>query len=525
MNQFFIKIRNLLKQYTLGQNIVIIVVLIGILSSIIALVIWANRPEYEILYSDLDPSSAGKIVNDLRGSKIKYKLDHNGRTIYVPSEKVAELRLQFTESGYVGKAVPGYEIFDDAKIGMTTFMQRLNMRRALEGELVRTINQFPEVKNSRIHLVFPEEKLFGKKKKGSAAAVLYVQPGKYLGADQVRGIAALIANSVDGIEPKDVVVVDSDGKVLSESQSEDAVLGSVGNRWDLRNRIEAKLQQKVTGIVESIVGESNAVVEVSVDLNFEQINRTMETIDPDNVVVISEESHTESTANMDTSLNIQESHKKENTITNYELNKTVEHFVSNTGTIDKISVAVVVNGINKTIQDKNGKTVNQYVPWSNRDLEQITALVKSSVGFNEERGDIVTVQNLRFDNSGIEADRQYFVKAEKEAMWAGIINKSIIGIGLLVVFILLRNLLKTSNVVLNLPDHKKGKLSGATVDHKLTDFEEDEDIPEDLYIKKLSPEARAKLKAKNKMTTEVIDYTKSNPDDAAKLIRTWLTNK
>lgn len=521
MNQAFKQIGKLLERYSLGQKIVIIIVFIGILSSIIALVVWANRPEYEILYTDLDPSTAGKIVSDLRGKKIKYKIEHNGTTIKVPSEKVAELRLQFAESGYVGKAILGYEIFDNAKIGMTTYMQRLNMQRALEGELTRTLNQFSEIKNSRVHLVLPGERLFGEKKKGSAAVVLYLQQGRYLTNDQVKGISALISNSVEGIEPQNVVVVDSDGKLLSENQNEDIVLGSVGNRWDLRHRIEAKLQKKVTSVIESIVGNNNAVVEVSVGLNFEQIDRTTETIDPDNVAIISEESHTESSTNMDTT-SVTEKHERENIITNYELNKTVEHYVGNTGTIDKISVAVIVNGTYKVVQDENGKKVEQYVPWSNRNLEQITALIKSAVGYSEERGDIVEVKNMKFDKSGLKTDEQYFIKAEKNAMWAGIINKGIVGIGVLVVFFLLKKLLKTSNVILNLPVVEKKKMIRKTQNQKIMVEEEEEYISEDLYIKKLSAEARAKLKAKSKMTSEVIDYAKSNSEDAAKLVRSWL---
>jgi len=525
MNQLFQQIGKFLRRYSLGQNIVIITVFIGILSSIIALVVWANRPEYEVLYSDLDPSAAGNIVSDLRGSKIKFKLEHNGKTIYVPSEKVTELRLQFAESGYVGKTVLGYEIFDDAKIGMTTFMQRLNMRRALEGELTRTLNQFPEIKNSRIHLVLPEEELFGGSKQGSAAAVLYLQPGRYLSAGQVKGIAALVSSSVEGIGPENVVVVDSDGSILSENQDEDAVLGSVGNRWDLRHRIEQKLQKKVMAIVESIVGNDNAVVEVAVGLNFEQIERTIESIDPNNVVVISEESHTESSANMDTSLNVQERHEKENVITNYELNKTVEHFVSNTGTIEQMSVSVVVNGIYKTVQSEKGKKTEQYIPWSNRDLEQIKALVMSAVGYNQERGDIIEVRNLKFDKSGFEADKEYFIKAEKNAMWAGFINRGFVGIGILIVFFLLKKLLSSSNVILNIPAGREDRLVTNTSSQNLMASKEEEDISEDLYITKLGAEARAKLKAKDKMTSEVIDYTKSNPEDAAKLVRSWLTNK
>ena len=153
MKQFLNILYDLFRRFTPVQRIVVVIVFIGMLSAIISLVMWANRPEYTILYSELEPSAAGKIVSDLRSMKVKYTLEHNGRTISVPAKDVAELRLKFTESGYVGSNIAGYEVFDNAKIGMTSFMQQLNMRRALEGELVKTINQFPGVNNSRVDIV------------------------------------------------------------------------------------------------------------------------------------------------------------------------------------------------------------------------------------------------------------------------------------------------------------------------------------------------------------------------------------
>jgi len=527
VNKFFEQIGKLLGQYSLRQRVVIIVIFIGILSAIISLVLWASRPEYEALYTDMDPSTAGKIVSDLKGMKIKYKIEHNGKTIYVPTEKIAELRLKFAESGYVGNTVSGYEIFDNAKIGMTTFMQRLNMKRALEGELVRTINQFSEVKNSRVHLVLPEEKLFEEEKNGSASVVLFLKQGKFLTEEQIKGIAALVSNSVKGIEPGNVVVVDANGSLLSDNQDKDNVLGSAGNQWDLRHKIEAKLQKKVKCIVENIVGSNNAVVEVSVDLNFEQIERTMETIDPDNIAVISEESNTESSFNSDTTQKTNEKHEKENIITNYELNKTVEHFLSNTGTIERLSIAVLVNGKNKLIKDDNGSEVKQYIPWSNRDLAQMEVLVKSAVGYKEERGDIVEIQNLQFDRSSLEKDKEYFANAEKRTMWASIVNKGIIGIGILAAFIIIRTLFKKASLTA-LPlasDAKTKTITERSSKPGMLAPEEGGDISEDIFIKKLSPEARAKIKAKDKMTSEVVNYAKSNPEDSAKLIRSWLTQK
>ncbi len=162
MENLFNQISELFKSYTTGQKSILITLFIGMISAIISLVVWANRPEYELLYSDIDPTTASKMVTDLKTSKIKYKLENGGKTIFVPTENVSELRLKFTEQGYVGDMISGYEIFDNNEIGMTTFKQKLNMRRAIEGELTRTINQFPGVMNSRVHIALPEEKLFEK---------------------------------------------------------------------------------------------------------------------------------------------------------------------------------------------------------------------------------------------------------------------------------------------------------------------------------------------------------------------------
>jgi flagellar M-ring protein FliF len=514
---------NLLRRYTFGQRVVIVIVAIGMVSAIIALVLWAQRPEYGVLYSDMDPATAGKIVSELRGMKIKYKVLNGGKTISVPVEKVAELRLKFAEEGYIGGAVVGYEVFDNAKIGMTTFMQRLNMRRALEGELVKTINQFPGVKNSRVHLVFPEETLFGEKKTGTASVVLYLNPNTYLSSEQIRGITALVANSVEGIEPEGVVVVDSDGNLLTSEQS-GGNLESVGNQWELRHAVETKIRDKVRDIVEGVVGFRNAVVEVAVDLDFQKVERTMESYDPENVVVVSEERHTESSQTVDSTRNVNEGFEKENVITNYDLNKTVERYVSNTGTIRKLSVAVLVDGTYKATRNDDGEEVKEYVPRSRQELDQIASLVKSAVGFDAERGDIVEVQNLRFDNSVYESEQEYFEKAEQRALWAGIVNKGFIVVGILFAFFLLRTLIKSSGTVLQVTlPATAGLKAGAGGSVQLPVPEEEEEIPEDIYISKLSPEARAKLRAKDKMTQEVVNYSKESPEDTARLIRSWLT--
>ncbi len=544
MTQLLNILGNIFRRYSPAQRAVLIVVFLLLLSITISLVVWANRPEYVNLFSDLDAKNASKIITDLQGSKVRYEIEDGGTTILVPKEVASELRLRFVEAGYVGQTVSGYELFDDQKLGMTSFMQQLNMRRALEGELTKTISQFPGVERSRVHLVMPEGKLFEKGESASASIVLSLTPGRYVGESQIKGIAALVANSVEGLNADAVVVVDTDGNLLTDGQDEEMATGASNSQWEMRHSIENKLESKVQRLLEGIVGPQNSMVEVSVDMNFEKLDRTQELFDPENVVVLSEERHAESSSNIDTSNNINTSHENENVVTNYEMNRTVEHFVANSGIVTKQTVAVLLNGGFKDVQNDAGETVKEYVPRSAKELSQIAALVKSAVGYSEERGDIVEVQNIKFDKSIVENDVEYFETIAAQELQAGLINKGLVVLGLLIAFFVVRGLLKSVGNDIELPvligggiDSSGGSyIQGAGPTGALGNsqapagshaayapYVPEPDMDSDAFIAKLSPEARAKLQAKDKMTAEVVEYSAANPEDTAKLLRTWMT--
>jgi len=526
MNQLFAQIGRLLQGYTLGQRLVLIFSFMGLISAIIALVLWANRPEFEVLYSKLEPTNASKIVTELRNEKIKYQLRDGGTTIYVPIDHLSELKLRFIESGYAGDVVKGYEIFDESKVGMTSFMQKLNRQRALEGELMRTINQFPEVSQCRVHLVLPESKLFEDEDMGSASVVLYLVQGAFLRTKQVKGITALVANSVDRISAENVVVVNSEGNLLTDNQGQSGVLGNVGSQYDLQAALENELQYKVTELLDGIVGTQNSVVKVAVELNFEQVERTSEEYDPENVSVLSEESHSESSFGLDST-----EYKKENNITNYELNKTVERYISNTGDLKRLTVAVLVNGRYTTETSEDGTENKIYQPRNSRELEQIAVLVKNAVGYDETRGDQIEVQNLEFERGQYDTDIAFFESMNKQKMYENIIMRSLIGLGLLIAFFMARRLLKSVSNILPASATLPGMLpsgSPATMldqggSPAMIRSPVEQELSEDMYMNKLSPDARAKMKANDKMITEVVDHAKKNPEDASRLIRSWLT--
>jgi flagellar M-ring protein FliF len=347
---------------------------------------------------------------------------------------------------------------------------------------------------------------------------------------QVDGIASLVASSIEGLESKDVVVLDTNGNILGDMAKDAETMGSVGNQWELQNSIETEMQTKVQEIVEGVVGLNNSVVKVTVDMNFDQIERTTEEIDPENVVVVSENTMTESSFNVDDSSNF----KSESTTSNYELSKKMERYVSSTGTIERLTVAVLLNGKYQVSEDQEGNKTTAYIPRDNNELDRISALVKSAVGFSEERGDIVEVQNLQFDNSTNLADKEYFQELVEKEMWEKYITYGLLALAIILGFVLVRMLFKSSINNLLAPalaripalgsgaDLVAGNLPEASKSKTTALPEPEEEISEDLFIKKLSPEARAKLKAKDKMTAEVIEFTKQSPEDASKLIRSWL---
>lgn len=524
MNQLMAQITQLFFQYSIKQRMIISGILIGFISVVVVVILWSNRTEYDLLYSNLDPGSASSVVADMRNNKIPFRLENGGTTIYAPAESVSELRLRYVQSGYIKDSVTGYELFEENSMGMTTFMQRLNFKRALEGELMRTINQFPEVQKCRVHLVIPEEQLFDGDKKGSASVVLHLLPSATMKQNQVKGVAALVANSVNGIEIENVVVMDEEGNVLAEGEKEDMLLTGVGSQFELQQALENKLQKKVIALVGGVVGRNNTVVKIAAELNFDRIERISEEIDPESSILVSEDTYTDSGENMsDTS--------KFNThkiVRNYDFNKTHETFVANSGNVKRLTVAVLVNGHYNTSKNEEGELESTYMPRSEEELSQITSLVKSAVGYNEDRGDIIEVQNIRLARKPVIDEPGFLGDALPYDMWEKLITYLLLLVGLFLAYKLIQGMLKTSISQLSLPEASGAQpalagAGGGQATLPASSLPEEETISEDLFMRKLSPEARAKMKANDKMTEEVIKFAEENPENATKLLRSWIT--
>jgi flagellar M-ring protein FliF len=433
------QIRASLQQFSPGQRVALFTVMIGVVSALIALSLWANRPEYALLYSNLAPEDANQIVTTLRDDGISYRLGANGSAVYIPADQVSEYRLTFAASGVATGSVTGFELFDEQRMGMTTFMQRVNYQRALEGELTTTINQMEEVRMSRVHLVIPERKFFEEGEQSSASVVLHLQPGAILSPRRVNGIAALVANSVPDLRGENVSIVDATGNLLSEviREGEDVSIGS--QNWEVRRSVEDGLQTKVQELLDDVLGPGKSVVKVSADLDFTQRERTETSYDPDNTAVLSEERNVEQYTGTDTSMrNI------EQTVTNYELNQILEHVVASSGEVIRLTVAVLVDGSYDIGPNDDGIQEATYVPRESQEIERLRTLVANAIGIDFNRGDQVTVENMQFDREDELAELASIQTVERRDLWNNILKNGAIGLALIVSLILLLRMLRST---------------------------------------------------------------------------------
>lgn len=389
---------DLLRKLSLAQRVALGAVALGAIAGIILLVTVVNKPTYGTLFTNLAPQDASKIVEKLQEKKIPYELDNAGKTILIPKEKIYDIRLSLAGEGLPQSSVIGYEIFDRTNIGVTDFVQKVNYRRALEGEIARTILQLEEVEAARVHIVVPEKTIFKEDEKPTTASiVLKLRANKTLRKENVQGMVHLVASSVEGLDPSNVTILDSYGRMLSETEKPNSLSAKTSTQYELQQKVENYLAQKAQTMLEGIVGSGNARVQVTAELDFRQVERTLEQYDPDKTAVRSEQLSEEKTVTRDS---VQPS-TKSHSVTNYEVNKTIEHIVESVGGVRRLSVAAIVNGTRKEIA-KEGQTVTEYQPRPKEEMDQLSEIVKRAVGFDAKRNDEVSVVNLPFGTEDTE---------------------------------------------------------------------------------------------------------------------------
>ncbi|HEB85003.1 MAG TPA: flagellar M-ring protein FliF, partial [Bacteroidetes bacterium] len=347
------------KRFTFGQKLTIILVLLIAAGGIFGIVNWASRPDFVPLFSNLPPEDAGKIVDWLSENKIPYKLEQGGGRILVPREVVYNSRIRLAEEGLPSQRAKGYEIFDETNLGMSEFVQKINFRRALEGELARTIMDLDEVDEARVHIVIPEPALFREKENPATASVVLKLRGS-LNSQQVAGVSHLISSAVEGLDTENVTIIDTRGNILSDYRDREPLMALSATQIQLKESVEKSLTEKVETMLSRLLGPTKSIVRVSVDLDFTHSEVTSEQYDPELTAIRSEESIERQDNTVDQNqvnpvdptqppLGSTKTTTETNNITNYEVSKTITRTTSQTGGIKRISAAVMVDGVYETV--------------------------------------------------------------------------------------------------------------------------------------------------------------------------------
>jgi flagellar M-ring protein FliF len=366
-----------------------------------------TTPQMTTLFTDLSVEDSSAIMKDLERQAIPFELRNDGALIMVPKDKVTRLRMKLAEGGLPKGGGVGYEIFDKSDaLGTTSFVQNINHLRALEGELARTIRAIDRVQAARVHLVLPERPLFSRETPEPSASIVVRVRGA-LEPQQIRAIRHLVASAVNGLKPQRVSIVDEAGQLLADGASGDADNAVADER---RAGFEKRVRNQVEAIVSSVVGAGRARVQLSADFDYNKITQTSDRFDPEGRVLRSSQTREESSAtadnsgqvsvnnelpgnqNKDTATPARDQSKKSEETNNYEISRTTKTEVTEAGRVNRISVAVLVDGS----YTKNDKGEMVYQERSKEQLDRIAALVRSAIGFDQKRGDQVEVVNLKF---------------------------------------------------------------------------------------------------------------------------------
>jgi flagellar M-ring protein FliF len=522
----FSSILNIYNKLTLQQKMVIggavglTMILLGIL------LFFLNQPNYTTLYTNLSQEDAAKVIDQLSSQKIPYDITDNGKTIRVAKDKVYEERITLAGKGIPSSGIVGYEIFDKSTMGMSDFMQKLNYQRALEGELAKSIMEVDGVEAARVHIVTPQKSVFKDEQKlPTAAVVLKLKNSDAISRNNIAAIVNLVSSSVEGLLPGKVTLIDTKGKLLSKEDDSDPLAVSSAKQYEIKKSIENYLAQKAQGMLDNVLGYGNSIVEINADLNFDQVEKTMESYDPNSQVAISEQNV--KSENNGKNLSDSTAQVSQNSTTNYEINKTIEKVIAGSGNVKRLSVAVVVNDISKETK-KGEKVITTSEPRPKEQLDKLENIVKNSVGVDPTRNDQVSIVNIPFETKDLDA-----VKIAEPGMfddmnkWS---NPILMMAAVAASIFLLKGLmkrLKTEKIIIGTYNN--------TPELAIDSFTPPE-LPGPVAIPKLSPKMRKSMlplgdieddiseeaMQKKNQQEKISNYVSKNPVDAAKLINAWL---
>lgn len=534
MDSYLDSIKQFVGRLTLGQQVALSSVVLGGIALLIGIAYWAGRPDYALLFGNLQATDAGKIVESLDAQKVTYEIRDSGSSIYVPRQNVYELRLKLAGEGLVSDGPAGYELFDKGTLGMTDFMQKLNLKRALEGELARTISSIKQVELCRVHLVIPDHSPFRETQaQATASVVLQLGGGARLTPQQIEGVTELVAGAVEGLSPNGVTILDTRGNLLSnpEAGNGDVAVGSA--QLKMERAVENHLTEQGQSMLDQVLGPGNAIVRVAATLDFSHRVAETQSIDPESATVISEETLEET--NNPGSAN--------STVKNYELTRTKERLEKEVGDVSFLTVSVILNyKVQPTPEGEGAATPPEPEPYSPEELKNIESIVQNAVGFNPQRGDRIAIHQTRFDTSVDQQIAEDLKVQRRDQQMQLYLRYGLMAVALALAVWLIRS--ASRHVTVGAGASRSGrpalpadlaqrtpKLASSSAPLPLNAVAEraqppeDDDDPvavDDVYASKLSPEARKRLKAKHLMYEEIKQQITTQPDDTIEVIRSWM---
>jgi len=486
-----------------------VLMLVGFLS----LILWSSEAPYRAVYTGMSEKDAAAIVEILQKEHIPYKLEGAG-TVLVPSEQVYAARLKLASQDMMPGVGTGFEIFDRAsEFGVSDFTQKVNLQRALQGELARTIEFLPQITAARVHLVMPKTSAFADRdRKATASVMLQVMGRKHLSLESVNAIQNLVAASIPELDKADVTVVDSAGNLLT-SKDKNQAMGQGQTMDSYQTELETRLGMRLKTMLEQVVGSGQAVVRVSANINRQYVEQNSQKFNPDEQVLRSQKTNEEkrnstqatpqgvpgvasNTPGNNPQANgtqgASETASKREVVNNYEISNTSEHRVIPFGSINRLSVAVIVGGTFKTAEDGT-KT---FVPRTKAELKSLRLLAQRAVGYNEDRGDTVELQSMPLLDFSNHDDEDALKAAENKAFYLEVGRYALVGLALfLIAWFLLRPLAK----------------------RLAPEVKEDEAVDGESQLP-LSPEGNHRVEQIDKARQIV----SNDPDRAEKVLREWV---
>ena len=477
-----------------------IVLTMGIIGAL--LIYWARQPDMQVLYAEIGPEEAAKITDKISEKGVAYELRNGGKSIYVPKGNVYQLRLDLAKEGLPAGEQGGYRLFDNEKIGISPFVQNVNLKRAMQEELAKSIQMIEGVVFARVHIVSSDQTVFSSnQQQTSASVVLKLKPGYRLANSNIAAIANLVSGSVEGLKTENVTIVDSDGRLLS-SQADQTLGGGAGTVADYRQRVEQNLAEKVEQMLQTVLGPGRATVRVSAEVNMTSVSMVTETYSPTGKVVTKEEiksnSETEPATSAEAGQTLAGGVKKdETTLTEYVVGKTVEQRAVVPGEVTALSVAAVVDLTPAEVNQPEGGEQTAKI----MQLADVEKLIENSLGLDLKGRDSLKVVEARFFRPA--AASELDIEQPKRLDYVKIVGQASLGITAISALLVLRIFTKakkkaSTGAAAQLPGGTEaaGMLPGMTM------------AAEPVVVRR-----------------QLAEVMRNNPDQARRLFTNWLQEK